>query len=455
MNIFEMREKRTHVLARASAILDRADADSRDLTPAEQAEYDGAVSEAERINAQIRTEEQRTPDFGNGPVPLALVGNIPRGQPVSDPPTDPVGFQGNHIAPGSTPRMAAFKNDRTGREIAYRSGQWLRATLLQDAGAYQWCISNGMRPDVMSAIATSPNTAGGALVPDELGRTVIELVESYGTFRRNADNVPMSSDSLTIPRRTGGLTAHYVGENEEGTESDPTWDNVTFVAKKLMALTRMSSEISEDAIISMADKLTLEIALAFAQKEDSVGFLGDGTSTYGGHVGVLVKALDGSHDMAKVAAASGHDTFAEIDADDLIKLMAAIPAYAKTGAKWYCGPVAMELVFNAIQVGASGNSMDNLANQVQPRFLGYPIEVSPVFPDSASATYAGAAMLAFGNLQQSATLATRRDIRVQLSEHRYFEHDQIGVKGTMRHSINVHDLGSNTEKSPLAVLVGG
>ena len=34
----------------------------------------------------------------------------------------------------------------------------------------------------------------------------------------------MTSDALTVPRRTGGLTAYYVGENTEGTEPDVSWD---------------------------------------------------------------------------------------------------------------------------------------------------------------------------------------------------------------------------------------
>lgn len=216
----------------------------------------------------------------------------------------------------------------------------------------------------------------------------------------------------------------------------------------------MSSEIAEDAIVSMGDRLTLEISRAFAEKEDEVGFNGDGTSTYGGNTGVLVKAIDGTHNKAKVAAASGNDTLAEIDSTDLINLMAAIPAYAKRGAKWYCSNEALALVFNAIQIAATGNSMANLANAPAPSFLGYPIVVTPVMADDPSATYNGAVVIAFGNLALAATVATRRDIRVQLSDQRYFELDQVGIKGTMRHNIVAHDLGSNSVTSPFAVLVG-
>jgi HK97 family phage major capsid protein len=64
-------------------------------------------------------------------------------------------------------------------------------------------------------------------------------------------------------------------------------------------------------------------------------------------------------------------------------------------------------------------------------------------------------MLGFGNLGMAATLGSRRGIRVGLSDQRYWSSDQIGVKGTERFDINVHDLGTASVKSPFAVLTGG
>ena len=140
--------------------------------------------------------------------------------------------------------------------------------------------------------------------------------------------------------------------------------------------------------------------------------------------------------------------------DDLINLMAAIPTYAKRGSSWVCSPAAMEVVFNAIRIAAGGNTMDILTASAQQTFLGYPIEITDVYPDNVTANYNGAVMIGFGNLQQAATLGTRREVRMALSSDRYFELDQIGVKGTLRHDINVHDLGSDTVKSPFCVLTG-
>ena len=267
---------------------------------------------------------------------------------------------------------------------------------------------------------------------------------------------PGPGRSKNRPRRKGGLTAFFVGENQDGSanESDASWDNVVLVAKKLMVLTRMSSEVDEDAVLDLADETAQEIAYAFAVKEDNVGFNGSGSAADGGIVGVLVKALQASFTKAKVAAASGHDTLAEIDADDLLKLMAALPRYAKKGSAWYCSPTAQELVFNAIKIAGGGNTRDTLAEGDRPMFLGYPIEVTDVMADDAAATYNAAVMVGFGNLRMAATLGNRRGIRVALSSERYWAEDQIGIKGTERFDINVHDLGSTTVKPPFAVLVG-
>jgi HK97 family phage major capsid protein len=64
-------------------------------------------------------------------------------------------------------------------------------------------------------------------------------------------------------------------------ESDITWDSVSLNCKKVMTMGRLSSEISEDALISIADRFSFEMALAFSAKEDSCGLNGTGSSSYG------------------------------------------------------------------------------------------------------------------------------------------------------------------------------
>lgn len=441
------REERDALLVECERLLDLTESEARSFTPDEAIAYDEKIQRIRALNLQLASAQQ--PTFSDDRV----------AQPSStldDTPADQLGTPRPRSLPTFHPgaKLRAFANTRDGQAQAYRSAQWVRAALLGDPKAITWCERNGMRVDIRAAHSAGENAKGGVLVIEEFSAAIIRLVDEYGVFRRNSRVVPMSSDTLNIPRRAGGLTAHYVGENAEGTESDTGWDNVQLVAKKLMILTRMSSEIADDALISMADMLAIEAALAFALKEDTVGFNGTGSAGDGGIVGVLVKALDAEHTMAKVAAATGHNLLTEIDADDLLALMAMVPKYAKKGAAWYCSPAAQEVVFNAIKIAGGGNTRDLLADSDTPRFLGYPIETTEVMADNPTTDYTNAVMVGFGNLGQASTLGSRREIRFATTDSRYWEQDQIGVRATMRHDINVHDLGSTTAKSPFAVLVG-
>jgi HK97 family phage major capsid protein len=215
-------------------------------------------------------------------------------------------------------KLKAFKGPDA-EENAYATGQFIKAAIFGDEQAKQWCRDSGV--PITRAHSEGVNSAGGVLVPNQMMDSIIDLREEFGVFRQNAQIVPMSSDTLDWPRRTGGLTAYFTAENAAVTESTAAWDNVNLVAKKLAVLTRMSTELSEDAVVSVADLLTSEIAYAMASKEDDCGFNGDGTSTYGGIRGITQILIDGSHGAGKVAAAATHDLFTEIDASDLTNMM--------------------------------------------------------------------------------------------------------------------------------------
>lgn len=352
-------------------------------------------------------------------------------------------------------KLKAFKGDAA-EEAAYRSGMFLRATFFRDEKALEWCRENNVA--VVRAAGETVGSTGGYLVPTEFNQAIIDLREEYGTFRRNCRLIPMGSDSMTIPRRAGGLTAYFTAENGEITASDKAWEQVSLNAKKLAALSRLSTELAEDAIISIADDLASEMAYAFAKKEDDCGWNGDGTSSYGNIVGVRTKIVTGigtaSELFGCVDAASGHDTFAEIDANDLATVMSALPKYAEPGAKWYCSQVAWAMVFQRLIAAAGGVTMTELtAGKPQRSYLGYPVEIDQSLP-TVLTDLSDVAMLFFGDLSRAATMGERRGITVKTSNDRYFEFDQIGVQATERVDINVHDLGTTAVAGPIVALVG-
>jgi HK97 family phage major capsid protein len=330
---------------------------------------------------------------------------------------------------------------------AYTAGMWFKATILGNAAAQEWCKERGV--PIMKAQGEGVDSAGGFLVPEELMANIIVLREQFGVFRQECDVVPMGSDTLNWPRRTGGLTAFFTSENQAVTESQASWDNVNLTAKKAAVLTRMSTEIEQDAVVAIADWLVGEMAYAFASKEDDCGFNGDGTSTFGGMRGLTVLAIDGNHNASKSQAASGHNTFPTVDLVDLTQLMGILPQYALAGAKWYMSQQAFYSIVANLLAKAGGNRLDILSQGIEKRLLGFNVSIAQKLPIVATA--AKAAMF-FGDLTKAAMMGERRGITIKRSDHRYFENDQIGLLGTERFDVNVHDFGDNTTAGPLVAL---
>ncbi len=353
-------------------------------------------------------------------------------------------------------RLRAFK-DRTAEDgtllraedEAYATGMWIKAALFKHERAEAWCRDHGMA--LTKAQSEGVDSAGGFLVPEQMMASIITLREQYGVFRQEATIVPMGRDTVNWPRRSGGLTAYFVGENQVLTESAASWDNVNLTAKKIGVLTRFSTELDEDAVISIADWLTNEIAYAYSVKEDDCGFNGDGTSTYGGIRGLTVWGIDSTVAGSKFTASVA--VFSTLTMTDITGMMAKLPRYALPNAKFYMSQVAFATTFERLIASAGGNRIGTLDGSIAYRFLGFPIVISQKMP-LVQSTLTGAVMMAFGDLRLAAAMGERRQVTIKRSDERYFDSDQVGLLSTERVDINLHDLGNATTAGPLVFMVG-
>lgn len=450
----QLRDELNHKARCLQDLDDKCSKDNRVMTAEEIAVFDVTESEIKSLQGQIKDVQAHVERQAR----LATFKQELDSGNHSPSRTDPGNGNPNPSAPNfALPKRNGVLKSFTGPDAdqkAYRSGVWARAVLFGDNSARVRAEQMGlMDTGLRNALSEGSDTAGGVLVPEEFSQAIIDLRESYGVFRRECRVVPMGSDTLLLPRRAGGVTSYFVGESVEITASDPSWNQVRLTAKKLGAITRMSTEVATDAFISLADWLAQEMAYAFALKEDQCGFVGDASATYGGitGLGALFTAAVGL--AGAVDAASGHDTFAEIDATDLSYVMGKLPEYARTGAKWYCSSVAKDVVFGRLMAAAGGNTIQTIQGGYQSSYLGYPIVVSQVLP-TALTDLSDLPMLYFGNLSMAASMGDRRGIAVMPSEHRYFEVDQIAVRATERFDIVCHDVGTTTAAGPIVALVG-
>ncbi len=446
-----VREQIAALQEEARTIHAMAEAEERDFTDDEQSRWDEIFAElgdeTEKTGLYARLEKvERFQRQAAG-----LSAQRPTIQPQQAGPTNGAD-QVRITRPRFRGNLRAFANNEEGRDDAYRSGRFLMASLFGDDKSRDWCVQNGMT--IRNAMSGSDVGKGGYLVPDEFSQAVIDLRESRGVFRRWSQVVPMGSDQMYVPRRSSGVTAYAVGENDTITASDMGLNQVELVAKKWAALTLYSSELNEDAFISLADTLAAEFAYAFADKEDESGFNGDGSNTYHGVVGVL--GADATNNASSIYdAASGNTAFSTLDLADFEGALGQVPQYAIDDgrAAWFISRVGYYQSIDRLVAASGGIATVDLGMGPMPVFKGLPVVFSQVM-NATTGAQASTNICAVGNLALASKIGDRRQFSVATDESRYFEKDQIAIRGTTRTAVNVHDLGgiSTAAAGPIIVI---
>lgn len=246
-----------------------------------------------------------------------------------------------------------------------------------------------------------------------------------------------------------GPTVRYPGEAGEITASDESWGQVSLAAVKRSQLVKISRELNDDSAISIIDQVVSRMAYEFAKQEDNEAINGDATSTYGGETGVL--AAIGAGGISQ--AASGHDTWPEIDAADVTAWLAKLPSQYSDACSIVCSQAFFHSVFNRLLIAGGGNDMQSLAAGVavgaDAIFLGHKC----YFTDRMPTTTAAATVCAlYGNFKQAVLLGDRAGVELAISDQRYFENDLIGIRGVTRYDWNWHNVGDGSTAGAVVAL---
>lgn len=423
--------------ARVDAVLTVAREENRDLNDEEKAEVDSIVGTDSNPGqiAALREEKSRAERIE------AHVSNVVKGIEDQQATQSASRIKVPARAKVGT-TLKAFKSE----EDAYAVGQWARATLGGSKSARQWCRDHG----VQNVMTTGNNPAGGFLVPEPLANSIIELRESYGVARRECTVLPMSDAVMVFPRLNTEVVSYYVGENSTITPSDPVLNQVKLEAKKLAAMTVISSEMSEDSVIGVAEMLARSMAQSFAIEEDKALFLGDGTGTYGGIVG-----LAGALGAGSLVTATSETTFGALTIGRFESMIGAAKQWAGAQFKWYISQAGWSASMQRLMDAAGGNNIQTLQNGNSVlSFLGYPVVISQVL-NTKLTTATGERALYFGDLRNGVYMGSKRDMSVAADTSRYFENDAIAIRATERFDINVHDRGTSTVSGGIIGLVFG
>ncbi|HUU96372.1 MAG TPA: phage major capsid protein [Phycisphaerae bacterium] len=418
----------------AQAIIDKAVGENRENTPEERADTKTLLDQADGMREQADLEERTAKTVAAGKVSEQRISTPPVVKPDEHRAiVMPTFAQSRSFTP------ALFGTREASTVAAHRSGMWALAVLHGSERAASWCREHGVE---MRAQGGTINSAGGYVVPIEMETAVINLMEQYGMTRGNCRISRMTSDTKDVPVRSSGLTAYPIGENAAATESDKAWTVAKLVARKWATLTRYSSEVAEDAVISIADDLAKEAAQAFAYAEDNALWNGDGSGTFHGILGVEDSLGAGS----KKTPTPDHDEFSEMTDGDLGVVIGLLPSYARAGAKIFVHPAVNGAVFTRLLQAAGGNTAAMLAMGLPMSYAGLPIVETTL----VNSTDGASKVIAYiGDLTQTVLFGDRRAMTMKVSADRYLEYDQMAILATERFDINVFNPGTATAVGPL------
>ncbi|MBX6773392.1 MAG: phage major capsid protein [Chloroflexi bacterium] len=261
----ELRQQRAQVLEQARAMLDRAEAEHRDLTAQERSEWDQLMRKADELKLRIELEER-----GVSPAPF---GPVAGGRDLLSEPERPIpdgGWAGSEdewraLGPGESVREFLARRGALGDDPGITVGAFLRA------------LAVGPRNDLeRRTLQESIEASGGVLVPPALAAQLIDRLRAQSILNRlGARVLPLTSDQTSIAKLLSDPVPSWRGEAAAVAVGEPSFGAVTLKPKTLAVLVRVSRELLEDAP-NLESILTQSITAAMAAELDRAALFGAG-----------------------------------------------------------------------------------------------------------------------------------------------------------------------------------
>ncbi len=292
-------------------------------------------------------------------------------------------------------------------EDAYVAGQFLAAV-----------GGNVKSQEFLASQSVGTDNKGGFTVPAPLSSELINLVESYGVARNVCRRIVMGAMTWSVPKLTGHSTIFYPAESAAISESDLTFSQITLTAKKMAGLVKMSTEVSEDSIISMTDTIVRDLAWGFAKEEDTNLFTGG--SLYAG-------GIEGDSGVADKNVAS----VAALTLADLTAAVVASGQERGLNPQWYMNATLWNGPVRDLLNAAGGNAVADVTSGASPSLFGYKVNLVNAINGAAAST-TGDLLAVFGDLSVSHYFGDRRALNFNVLRELYAVNDQVGIVCTQR-----------------------
>jgi len=237
--ICDLRQQRAKALTDLEALLDDADGFTR--KQAEIVEMDAKIKRAEEASA------------------LAAA----TAQPVEGQPT---------VLPQA--KSAEFPVGRLVKALANGGGS--------HRAAATWAAEHyGDADPIVKSLSTSTMASGGALLPEDVASTVIDLLRPATVVRAaGAITIPMPRGTMRMPKQTSGVTGSYGPEGGNAAVQQLGTGSITATFHKLTVLVPLSNDWIRYASPATDQLVQNDVVLGLARTEDLAFLRGDGTADW-------------------------------------------------------------------------------------------------------------------------------------------------------------------------------
>ncbi|KEY58499.1 phage major capsid protein [Serratia sp. DD3] len=268
---------------------------------------------------------------------------------------------------------------------------------------------DGLRELEQKALQVGVDSDGGYAVPEELDRTILDLLADEVVMRQEANVMSIGGSDYKKLVNLGGTASGWVGE----TAARPATD-----ASKLGQITPFMGEIYgnpqatqmmlDDVFFNAESWINSELASEFSEQEEIAFTSGSGVLKPKGFLAYASAPTDDKTRAFGVLQHIASGAAAGVTADAIIKLVYTLRKVHRGGAKFMMNNNSLFQV--RILKDAEGNYLWRPGLELgQPSMLaGYGIAENEQMPDIA----ADAKAIAFGNFKRGYTIIDRIGTRI-------------------------------------------
>ncbi len=278
---------------------------------------------------------------------------------------------------------------------------------------------------------TVGSATGDVLVPTIIYPEVARLIGEASIIRQIATVIPMNTLTMKLPVKGSGPTVSWPNEGvAPASQTSVVFTDKTLTAKTMMALTEITSELTEDSVIAIEPMLAKLFAEAVAQEENQKAFSATTIFTGVGTDSNTTLIYFGN------SQSSGMRQFSDITHQDLVRLQFSVDSKCVHKGSFVLGSGAFQNIVgmkdsqNRPLYATSWNALPQVAG-VPDQIAGTPTSIMgrPAWlTDTMPSTSSNMQLFAIYGDWSKFVFGDRRELRIDWSDQVFFEAGNLALR---------------------------